>query len=473
MYELMIIVFIIGYICITIEHQIKIDKAAIALVTGILCWTIYVTGKNDIVSLETIQAYAEKEFKNTFHDEIIETSSLTNKNTFDIVEHYVTEVQLFEILGEISSILFFLMGAMTIVELIDLHGGFRVVTSIIKTTSKFKLLWIFGFIAFFFSAILDNLTTSIIMVSLTRKFILDKKERWLFLGLIIIAANAGGAWSPIGDVTTTMLWIGKQVTSSIIITELFIPSLVCFLVPATILSFNIKGHINIPDKKFMVTSHHTTEFERRLVFFAGIGGLIFVPIFKSLTHLPPFMGMMLSLGFLWLLTDIIHKNDRKENRKYFSVFHALEKMDVPTILFFLGILLAVGSLQSAGQLNEVAIFLDNKIGTNTSNGIYIIGVIIGFLSAIIDNVPLVAAAIGMYPIETTGYFMQDGTFWKFLAYCAGTGGSCLIIGSAAGVAIMGLENIPFFWYVKRISLLAIIGYVCGAITYIIQNILIS
>ena len=473
MYELMIIVFVIGYICITIEHQIKIDKAAIALITGILCWTIYVTGKNDIVSIEAIQTYAEKEFKNTSHDEIIETSSLTNKNTFDIVEHYVTEVQLFEILGEISSILFFLMGAMTIVELIDLHGGFRVVTSIIKTTSKFKLLWIFGFIAFFFSAILDNLTTSIIMVSLTRKFILDKKERWLFLGLIIISANAGGAWSPIGDVTTTMLWIGKQVTSVTIITELFIPSLVCFLVPATILSFNIKGNITLPNKKFMASSHHTTEFERQLVFFAGIGGLLFVPVFKSLTHLPPFMGMMLSLGFLWLLTDIIHKRDTKEDRKYFSVFHALEKMDVPTILFFLGILLAVGSLQSAGQLNEVAIFLDNKIGTNTSNGIYIIGVIIGFLSAIIDNVPLVAAAIGMYPIETTGYFMQDGTFWKFLAYCAGTGGSCLIIGSAAGVAIMGLENIPFFWYVKRISLLAIIGYICGAITYIIQNILLS
>jgi Na+/H+ antiporter NhaD/arsenite permease-like protein len=469
----MIIVFVIGYTCITIEHKLKIDKAAIALVTGILCWTIYVSGKNDIVSLETIQAYAEKEFKNTFHDEIIETSKTTNKNTFDIVEHYVTEVQLFEILGEISSILFFLMGAMTIVELIDLHGGFRVVTSRINTTSKLKLLWIFGFIAFFFSAILDNLTTSIIMVSLTRKFILDKKERWVFLGLVIISANAGGAWSPIGDVTTTMLWIGEQITSVTIITELFIPSLVCFLVPATILSFSIKGNINIPDNKFMITSHHTTAFERKLVFFAGIGGLIFVPIFKSLTHLPPFMGMMLSLGFLWLLTDILHKNDVRENRKYFSVFHALEKMDVPTVLFFLGILLAVGSLQSAGQLNEVAIFLDNKIGTNTSNGVYIIGVIIGFLSSIIDNVPLVAAGIGMYPIEATGYFMQDGLFWKFLAYCAGTGGSCLIIGSAAGVAIMGLENIPFFWYVKKISLLAIIGYVCGAMTYIIQNILLS
>ena len=473
MYELMIIVFVLGYFFITIEHTMKIDKAGIALVTGILCWTIYVTGKNDIISLKTIETYAEKEFKNTFHDEIIETSKTTNKNTFDIVEHYVTEVQLFEILGEISSILFFLMGAMTIVELIDLHGGFRVVTSRIKTTSKLKLLWIFGFIAFFFSAILDNLTTSIIMVSLTRKFILDKKERWLFLGLIIISANAGGAWSPIGDVTTTMLWIGEQVTTSTIITELFFPSLVCFLVPATILSFNIKGNINIPNKKFMVTSHHTTEFERKLVFFAGIGGLIFVPVFKSLTHLPPFMGMMLSLGFLWLFTDILHQKDTKEDKKYFSVYHALEKMDVPTVLFFLGILLAVGSLQSAGHLNEVAIFLENKIGTNDSTGVYIIAVIIGFLSAIIDNVPLVAAAIGMYPIETTGYFIQDGLFWKFLAYCAGTGGSCLIIGSASGVAIMGLENIPFFWYVKRISLLAIIGYMCGAITYIIQNILLS
>mgnify|MGYP003323815365 FL=1 len=315
----------------------------------------------------------------------------------------------------------------------------------------------------------DSLTTSIIMVSLTRKFIADQKDRWIFLGMVIISANAGGAWSPIGDVTTTMLWIGDQITSVEIITNLFIPSLVCFIVPATILSFRMKGEIKRPDDSFMVNSHHTSVFQRNFVFIAGVAGLIFVPIFKSVTHLPPFMGMMLSLGILWLITDIMHRKRDADERKYFSAFHALEKMDVPTVLFFLGILLAVGSLQSAGQLNEMSIFLEKNIGTQTDNGIYIIGTIIGLLSAIIDNVPLVAAAMGMYPIEASGYFMQDGLFWEFLAYCAGTGGSVLIIGSAAGVAIMGLEKIPFFWYVKKISLLAFIGYLCGAITYILIN----
>jgi Na+/H+ antiporter NhaD/arsenite permease-like protein len=465
----MIVVFVVGYICITLEHTLKIDKAAIALVTGILCWTIYVTGKDDIVKLENVKEYAEKEFSNTYKNEVIETTTSNNKDTYDIIQHYVTEVQLFEHLSEIASILFFLMGAMTIVEIIDLHGGFRVVTEKITTSSKFKLLWIIGILSFFFSAALDNLTTSIIMVSLTRKFIADQKDRWIFLGMVIISANAGGAWSPIGDVTTTMLWIGDQITSVEIITNLFIPSLVCFIVPATILSFRMKGEIKRPDDSFMVNSHHTSVFQRNFVFIAGVAGLIFVPIFKSVTHLPPFMGMMLSLGILWLITDIMHRKRDADERKYFSAFHALEKMDVPTVLFFLGILLAVGSLQSAGQLNEMSIFLEKNIGTQTDNGIYIIGIIIGLLSAIIDNVPLVAAAMGMYPIEASGYFMQDGLFWEFLAYCAGTGGSVLIIGSAAGVAIMGLEKIPFFWYVKKISLLAFIGYLCGAITYILIN----
>jgi Na+/H+ antiporter NhaD/arsenite permease-like protein len=469
MYELMIVVFVVGYICITLEHTLKIDKAAIALVTGILCWTIYVTGKDDIVKLENVKEYAEKEFSNTYKNEVIETTTSNNKDTYDIIQHYVTEVQLFEHLSEIASILFFLMGAITIVEIIDLHGGFRVVTEKITTSSKFKLLWIIGILSFFFSAALDNLTTSIIMVSLTRKFIADQKDRWIFLGMVIISANAGGAWSPIGDVTTTMLWIGDQITSVEIITNLFIPSLVCFIVPATILSFRMKGEIKRPDDSFMVNSHHTSVFQRNFVFIAGVAGLIFVPIFKSVTHLPPFMGMMLSLGILWLITDIMHRKRDADERKYFSAFHALEKMDVPTVLFFLGILLAVGSLQSAGQLNEMSIFLEKNIGTQTDNGIYIIGIIIGLLSAIIDNVPLVAAAMGMYPIEASGYFMQDGLFWEFLAYCAGTGGSILIIGSAAGVAIMGLEKIPFFWYVKKISLLAFIGYLCGAITYILIN----
>tara|TARA_B100000959_G_scaffold279495_1_gene339737 strand:- start:788 stop:2212 length:1425 start_codon:yes stop_codon:yes gene_type:complete len=473
MYELMIIVFVIGYAFITVEHTIKVDKAAIALVTGILCWTIFVFGKEEIVDLSKVKNYAETEFSNIYPDEIIKTSEKVDKSKIEIIQHYVTEVQLFEILSEISSILFFLMGAMTIVEIIDLHGGFRVVTDRIRTTSKLKLFWILGIISFFFSALLDNLTTSIIMVSLTRKFIVDKNDRWFFLGMIIIAANAGGAWSPIGDVTTTMLWIGKQITTYEVVTKLLIPSMVCLIVPLIIMSPKVKGKFERPDKDFMVTSHHTSDRQRNIVFFSGVSGLLFVPVFKSVTHFPPFMGMMLSLGFLWLLTDLLHRKDNKEDRKHFSAYHALEKMDVPTLLFFLGILLAVGSLQAAGQLNQMAIYLDNNIGTDTTNGVYSIALIIGLLSAIIDNVPLVAAAIGMYPLEMTGFFQEDGLFWQFLAYCAGTGGSALIIGSAAGVAIMGLEKIPFFWYMKKISLYAVIGYICGAATYILQNMILS
>ena len=473
MYELMIVVFVIGYFFITIEHNIKIDKAAIALITGVLCWTIFVIGKEDIVPLEKVKNYATEEFSSIYPDEILETSETVQKEAYDIIQHYVTEVQLFEILSEISSILFFLMGAMTIVEIVDIHGGFRVVTDRIKTTSKLKLFWILGFVSFFFSALLDNLTTSIIMVSLTRKFISDKNDRWFFLGMIIIAANAGGAWSPIGDVTTTMLWIGKQITTFEVVTKLMIPSLVCLIVPLIIMSFKVKGDFKRPDINQNESGHHTTEFQRNLVFASGVSGLLFVPAFKSFTHFPPFMGMMLSLGFLWLLTDILHRKDKIENKKYFSVYHALEKMDVPTLLFFLGILLAVGSLQAAGQLGEMALYLDRNIGTDTNNGVYIIGLIIGLLSAIVDNVPLVAAAIGMYPLEGSGFFMQDGLFWQFLAYCAGTGGSALIIGSAAGVAIMGLEKIPFFWYFREITFYAVVGYICGAITYIIQTSIIS
>ena len=473
MYELMIVVFVIGYAFITVEHTVKVDKAAIALVTGILCWTIYVFGKEEIVNLDKVKDYAETEFSNIYPDEIIQTSESVNKTPVEIIQHYVTEVQLFEILSEISSILFFLMGAMTIVEIIDLHGGFRVVTDRIKTTSKLKLFWILGFVSFFFSALLDNLTTSIIMVSLTRKFIADKNDRWFFLGMIIIAANAGGAWSPIGDVTTTMLWIGQQITTYEVVTKLIMPSLVCLIVPLIIMSPKVKGTFNRPDTDLMETSHHTTKSQRNLVFFSGVAGLLFVPFFKSITHYPPFMGMMLSLGCIWLLTDILHRKDNKEDRRYFSAYHALEKMDVPTLLFFLGILLAVGSLQAAGQLGQMAIFLDNEIGTDTNNGVYLISLIIGLLSAIVDNVPLVAAAIGMYPLEDTGFFQQDGLFWQFLAYCAGTGGSALIIGSAAGVAIMGLEKIPFFWYMRKISLYAIVGYFFGAAAYILQNMILN
>ena len=430
----MLVVFVLGYAAIAFEHQLKIDKAAAALITGVLTWTLYVLASNNV---------------------------------------HEVEGQLLHHLSEISSILFFLIGAMTIVELVDAHEGFAVITDKIKTTNKVKLMWIIGILSFFFSAALDNLTTSIVMVSLLRKLIEDKKQRWFFAGMVVVAANAGGAWSPIGDVTTTMLWIKGQVSAGAIVQSLIVPSLATLLAPLAILSFTLKGDVQRPMKSENAEHYTdpTTPFERNFVFFAGVAGLIFVPVFKTVTHLPPFMGMMLSLGVLWIITDILHRRKPSEIRHHLSPLGVLQKIDTPSVLFFLGILLAVASLQSMGQLGDLANALDNIIGTDTQNGVYVVGLIIGLLSAIVDNVPLVAAAMGMYEVTETGLFMQDGTFWQFLAYCAGTGGSALIIGSAAGVAVMGLEKIPFGWYVKNITLLALVGYIAGAGVYILQNML--
>lgn len=430
----MLIVFVLGYAAIAFEHQLKIDKAAAALITGVLTWTLYVLASNNV---------------------------------------HEVEGQLLHHLAEISSILFFLIGAMTIVELVDAHEGFAVITDKIKTTNKVKLMWIICILSFFFSAALDNLTTSIVMVSLLRKLIEDKKQRWFFAGMVVVAANAGGAWSPIGDVTTTMLWIKGQISAGSIVQSLIVPSLATLLAPLAILSFNLKGNVERPIKSENAEHYTdpTTPFERNFVFFAGVAGLIFVPVFKTVTHLPPFMGMMLSLGVLWIITDILHRRKPSEIRHHLSPLGVLQKIDTPSVLFFLGILLAVASLQSMGQLGDLANALDNSIGTDTQNGVYVVGLIIGLLSAIVDNVPLVAAAMGMYEVTETGLFMQDGTFWQFLAYCAGTGGSALIIGSAAGVAVMGLEKIPFGWYVKNITLLALVGYIAGAGVYILQNML--
>jgi len=431
-YTLMLVVFVLGYAAIALEHQLKIDKAAAALVTGVVTWTLYIMTALDV--------------------------------------HHVEE-HLLHHLSEISSILFFLIGAMTIVELVDAHEGFSVITDKIKTTNKVKLMWIICVLSFFFSAALDNLTTSIVMVSLLRKLIEDKKDRWFFAGMVVVAANAGGAWSPIGDVTTTMLWIKGQITAAGIIKVLIIPSIFTLLAPLAILSFRMKGNVRRP-VRVESADHYTdptTPFERNFVFFAGVAGLIFVPIFKTVTHLPPFMGMMLSLGVLWLITDIIHRRKPSEVRHELSVLGVVRKIDTPSVLFFLGILLAVASLQSMGQLGDLAIALDNSIGTNTESGVYAVSIIIGLLSSIVDNVPLVAAAMGMYEVTTTGLFMIDGVFWEFLAYCAGTGGSALIIGSAAGVAVMGLEKIPFGWYLKNISLLALVGYFAGAAVYILER----
>jgi Na+/H+ antiporter NhaD/arsenite permease-like protein len=463
MYILMIVIFVLGYAAIALEHNIGIDKAASALITGTLCWTIYVLGAEGIVDFNAIPHFLMEMFA--------EEKNITEPAA--VLSHYVAEFQILEHLGEIASILFFLLGAMTIVELIDAHEGFAVITDRIKTTSKRKLIWIICILTFFFSAALDNLTTSIVMVSLLKKLVDDQKERWFFAGMVVVAANAGGAWSPIGDVTTTMLWIGSQITASAVIVKLIIPSLVCILVPLLILTPRMKGNVKRPLKAEGLEhyTNPTTEKQRNTVFTLGVLGLLFVPVFKTYTHLPPFMGMMLSLGILWLVTEVMHRSKNREAKSQLTVIGVLRKVDTASVLFFLGILLAVASLQSAGQLNALASSLDNSIGTNTESGVYIVGIIIGFLSAIVDNVPLVAASMGMYSInpEVGAFFSQDGLFWEFLAYCAGTGGSALIIGSAAGVAVMGLESISFGWYIKKISLLAVIGYLAGAAAYVIQE----
>ena len=425
---LMIIVFVLGYMAIALEHSIKVDKAASALIIGGLGWALYAFSGVDA--------------------------------------HHINE-HLSHHLVDIAEILFFLLGAMTIVELIDAHEGFSIITDKITTNKRVALLWILSIITFFFSAALDNLTTAIVMAALLTKLIKDKEDLWMFAGMVILSANAGGAWSPIGDITTIMLWIGGQVTAANIIVSVFLPSVVCALVPLIYLTFRLKGEITRPIR--VERKEHyldpTTPFERNLIFCIGVAGLLFVPIFKTITHLPPYVGILLSLGVLWLVTEILHRSKNHEQKSALSVIGVLKKIDVPTIFFFLGILLAVASLQSAGQLDIVATFLDK-----TFNGdIYIINIIIGLLSSIVDNVPLVAGAMGMYEIAPMGDYAVDGKFWEFLAYCAGTGGSVLIIGSAAGVAVMGILKIDFIWYIKNISLLALMGYLAGAATYVFMQ----
>jgi Na+/H+ antiporter NhaD/arsenite permease-like protein len=436
LYLAIIIVFAIGYLAIATEHQIKINKTASALLIGVLCWVLLVLGKSTIFS--QLSAMEANEF---------------------VSEELLTHV------GEISEILFFLLGAMTIVELIDAHEGFSIITDRIKISKRINLLWVLCFITFFLSAALDNLTTAIVMATLLRKIIKNKEDLWLFASMIIIAANAGGAWSPIGDVTTIMLWIGGHITALNIITQVFLPSLVCLIVPLVILSFKLKGHIEqATDVNFKhITSHKNpvNKFERSLVFGVGIGVLLLVPVFKTVTHLPPFMGILLGLSVVWILTELMHKKKDEDHRKSLSIVGVLQRIDTPSILFFLGILMAVAALQTGGHLLQLSLALEN-----TFSSIYVVNTIIGMLSAIIDNVPMVAAAMGMYSMDV---YPTDHAFWELLAYCAGTGGSILIIGSAAGVAIMGIFKIDFIWYVKRISYLAILGYLGGVLTYILFN----
>ena len=435
--ELVIIaVFVVGYALITLEHNLHIDKSAPALLTGMTLWAVYALMGNHIDS-------------HAVHGELT---------------HHM---------GEISEILFFLLGAMTIVEIIDAHDGFHVITGLIKTRSKRKMLWIVCVLTFFLSAVLDNLTTAIVMASLLRRLIPHQIHRIIFAGLVVISANAGGAWSPMGDVTTTMLWIGEQISLVPTVKTVFLPSLVCLLIPLVIVTNRLKGNFR---KNELVTNYRTTRSERLGILLLGIGCLLFVPVFKTITHLPPFTGMLFGVGVLWTVTELMHKSKEVEEKSRFSVLHALTKVDAASVLFFLGILCAVAALQSAGVLKHLSEWIAVTVH-NTD----IVVMLIGAFSAVVDNVPLVAAAQNMYEISTPemieaaadpaqreylSHFAQDAKFWQFLTYCAGTGGSILIIGSAAGVAIMGMERIRFFWYLWNIGPLAVAGYIGGCLTYL-------
>lgn len=414
----MIIIFVVGYLAITLEHTIHINKTATALLTGVLCWAVYA-----LYSSET---------------------------------HLVGE-QLSHHLGDIAEIVFFLLGAMTIVELVDAHDGFAIITQKIKTDNIKHLMWLVALLTFFMSAVLDNLTTAIVMVSLLRKILVSSETRKIMVGLVVIAANAGGAWSPLGDVTTTMLWIGKQVSAMGVITQLIIPSIVSLVVPLIYLHFTIKPKGNLFSNRVDNALSLPTA-ERNLMFAVGLGALIFVPIFKTVTHLPPYMGMLLGLGFVWFVSELIHKNKDDETKSKYSAVHALRKIDTPSILFFLGILVAIAALESTEQLHHFAEWMNQTLGNQD-----LIVFVIGIASSIIDNVPLVAASMGMYDLQT---FPTDSKLWEFMAYCAGTGGSMLIIGSAAGVAVMGMEKIDFMWYFKKITFVAFLGYVAGALVYL-------
>jgi len=478
MFILMIVIFVLGYIAIALEHPLKVDKAVSALAIGTLCWVAYMSGLFDILTAGLSPEFSEYiEGKEMLGDENAVNSFLGGLRSLEGIERaewlkemreWLVENQIITHLGEIAEILFFLLGAMTIVEIIDQHEGFRVLTDRVTTTNKVKLLWIISILTFFLSAVLDNLTTTIVMIALIGKLISEKHTRWFFASIIVLAANAGGAWSPIGDVTTIMLWIGGQITAGAIMSRVLLPSLANIIVPLIVVSFFMKGTVKRPASEEH-DRQYTTGTERKTILFLGIGGLLFVPVFKSITHLPPYMGMLLSLSVIWLVTEIMHRNKDHEIKTKLKLIYIIKRVEVPTVLFFLGILSAVAALQSAGQLNVTAQFLNENL-----NNVYLINIAIGILSAIVDNVPLVAGAMGMYPVEAAGAagfatnFMQDGIFWEFLAYTAGTGGSMLIIGSAAGVAAMGLEKIDFIWYLKKISLLALLGYLAGAGIYYLQ-----
>lgn len=447
---LIILVFAAGYTGIAFEHALGINKTATALVTGVLCWMLLI--------LSTPSDYLLNSEAWTHFLRIHELAEFQGPAA-DTHEDYVL-FSLFEYLAEISQILFFLLGAMTIVELLDSHQSFRYVTDHIRTRQPRKLLWLICWFTFFLSAVLDNLTTSIVMLSLLRKLVGDRETRMLFAGMVVIAANAGGAWTPIGDITTTMLWIGGQITTLSVIQALFLPSAVCLLVPLCLLSWRFRGELGHVPEERPLQSEAAVKGALHMLY-AGVGVLVAVPVFKTFTGLPPFTGILLGLGLLWIFSDLIHADLLEHERRQYTVAGALSRIDVPSVLFFLGILMAVGALSSLQLLFRFAGILDTSFGD-----LRIIVSLIGILSAVIDNVPLVAASMGMYAMDA---YPADSLLWEYLAYCAGTGGSMLIIGSAAGVAVMGMEKIDFIWYLKRISLLALAGYAAGAAVYLGLN----
>ncbi len=446
-----IIVFVLGYAAIAFEHPLKINKTASALLTAVLCWTI-------LVLFPTPEGFYTTEIWTHFLEKYSLSHAIDTYSTHELFQAF-TKYELNHHLGSIAEILFFLLGAMTIVEIIDSHQGFKVITNRIRTKDSQKLLIIISVLAFFMSAVLDNLTASIVMVSLLRKLIHNPLQRKLYAGMVIIAANAGGAWSPIGDVTTTMLWIGGQITAVNIIKTLILPSIVCLAIPLFILARKMKGRVVRAPYDYKTAEQMEVVKGSRLMFILGISVLIFVPIFKTITHLPPYLGMLFGLGLVWITSELIHVDKTEEEKKPYSAIHALSKIDTSSVLFFLGILLAISSLETMNILRELAGWL-----TSTFGDMRLIVFIIGLLSAIVDNVPLVAASMGMYDMVT---YPTDHWMWEFMAYCAGTGGSALIIGSAAGVAVMGMERIDFMWYVRKITGLAVIGYTAGAIVYLL------
>ncbi len=467
--EFMVLVFIVGYIFIAIEHRVGIDKAAIALLTGGVLWVLYIL----LSPLSVANVFPVH-----FHEFIIDNADVGLMPLIEQCRSYIVDVHIIESLGEISETLFFLMGAMTIVELVDVHGGFYIITDRITTKNKKLLLVVISFITFFMSSTLDNLTTSIVMVMMLRKIVPNYKERWIYGSMIIIAANSGGAWSPIGDVTTIMLWIKGKITTWPVVSNLFIPGLVSMIVPMLLATRMLKG--SIAETRYKVAEGHIStilsEKERAVLSLMGVLALVMVPVFKYLTHLPPFVGVLIGLSILWIYTEIIYSKKKSKEALKHRVTRVLKNIDTATILFFLGILLAVNALQGTGVLNTLGAYLETKV-----HNVYLINMAIGVMSAVVDNVPLVAVAMGMYPLADASMiaaaadpafmqtFAQDGSFWLFLAYCAGVGGSILIIGSAAGVVVMGIEKITFSWYLKNFSLLALAGYLAGAAVFILTD----